>query len=1057
MCLRLTIFTDHLPLDPTVSGISSPFIARPVATTLMTVGIVLAGTIAYTQLPVSPLPQIDFPTIRVQASLPGASPEIMAVSVATPLEKQFTRIAGITEMTSSSSIGTARVVLQFDLNRDINAAARDVQAAINAAAAFLPSNLPQKPTYRKINPTESPIIMMSMQSDVVPRPKLYDIASSIFAQKLAQVPGVGQVFVGGSSLPAVRVEVNPQPVSRYDIGLDQIGLFLAGANANAPKGELSNDREAIPLLTTDQLFEAKDYKNLVIVTRNGAPIRLSDLGRVVDGTEDIRNLGLARGRPAVTIQVLRQPNANIIDTVDRIEALLPQFRASLPAAVHLDVDNDRTLTIRASVHDAQRNMLISLLLVVAVVFVFLRNWRATFIPGVVVPVSLIGTFGAMYLLGYNLDNLSLMALTIATGFVVDDAIVVIENITRHMERGMRPMQAALKGAGEIGFTVLTISISLIAVFIPILLMSGIVGRLFREFAVVLSVAILISMMISLTATPMMCSRLMKTRYRHGWLYRTSERFFEWIRSTYAAALEIVLRNPVPMTLVVLFTVGVSVYLYVKVPKGFFPQQDTGRLGGNIVGQQHISYQSLVEKARWFEQICRADKDVDTVDMVAGTSGGGAGGNQAQIWIQLKPIGERKSSADEVIDRLRKATEDMPGATLYLQAYQDVRVGGRQANAEYQYTIQSPDLQALDAWGPKVLEALSHLPQITDVSSDQQNSGLSSNVVVDRDTASRLGLTAQAVDSALYDAFGQRMVSTMYKSINQYHVVLALEQQWWESPDFLNEVYVQSPRGLTVPLSAFAHFSTGITPISIPHQGEFPSSTVSFNLIDGYSLSDAVTAIGKAELDMGMPASITGHFAGTARAFEESLSTQPILILTALLAVYIVLGILYESLIHPLTIISSLPSAGLGALIALVLFRTELTIIALIGIILLIGIVKKNAIMMIDFALAAERSEGLTPREAIFQACMLRFRPILMTTACALLGGMPLALGRGTGSELRRPLGIAIVGGLVVSQMLTLFTTPVIYLGLDRMRVRFSRRHPQRRRPGILVPGGVQGD
>ena len=1038
-------------------SISSPFISRPVATTLMTVAVTLAGAIAYTQLPVSPLPQIDFPTIRVQASLPGASPEIMAVSVATPLEKQFTRIAGVTEMTSSSSIGTATVTLQFDLSRDINAAARDVQASINAAAGFLPTNLPQNPTYRKINPADAPIMMMSLQSDVVPRPQLYDIASSIFAQKLAQVQGVGQVFVGGSSLPAVRVEVNPQPVSNYNIGLDQIGSFLAGANANSPKGALSNDRMVMPLLVTDQLFQAKDYKDLVIVTRNNAPIRLSDLGRVVDGNEDVRNLGLARGRPAVTIQVLRQPNANIIDTVDRIEALLPQFRASLPPTVHLDVDNDRTTTIRASVIDAQQNMVISILLVIAVVFFFLRNWRATLIPSVVVPVSLIGTFGAMYLLGYNLDNLSLMALTIATGFVVDDAIVVIENITRHMELGMKPMQAAIKGASEIGFTVLSISVSLVAVFIPILLMSGIVGRLFREFAVVLSVAIFISMAISLTATPMMCSRIMREARTHGWFYQTTEKFFEWVISSYAAALGAVLKNSFSMMLVMLLTLGASVYLYIRIPKGFFPQQDTGRLQGTILGQQHISYQSLVEKAQWFERLCRADPDVDTVDMVAGTSGGGAGGNQAQIWMQLKPIGVRHDTADQVIARLRRTTAAMPGATLYLQANQDVRIGGRQSNAQYQYTIQSPDLKALDEWGPKVLDALSQLPQIADVSSDQQNAGLSSNVVVDRDTASRLGLTAQAVDSALYDAFGQRQVSTMYKSINQYHVVLALEQQWWESPDFLNEVYVQTPRGLTVPLSAFTHFTTGITPLAIPHQGQFPSATVSFNLVAGYSLSDAVTAIQKAEIDIGVPASITGKFAGTAQAFQDSLATQPILILTALLAVYIVLGVLYESLVHPLTIISTLPSAGLGALIALVLFKTELTIIALIGIILLIGIVKKNAIMMIDFALAAERNEGLTPHEAIFQACLLRFRPILMTTACALLGGLPLALGRGTGAELRRPLGIAIVGGLIVSQMLTLFTTPVIYLSLDRLRIRFSRRQAGRHRPGILVPGGIPGD
>ena len=1035
-------------------SISSPFIERPVATTLLTIAVTLAGAIGYTQLPVSPLPQIDFPTIRVSASLPGASPEVMAAAVATPLEKQFTRIAGVTEMTSRSSLGGAIVVLQFDMSRDINAAARDVQAAINAAAGYLPTNLPSRPSYRKINPTDSSILNLSLTSDVVPRPKLYDIASSVFAQKLSQVPGVGQVNVGGSSLPAVRVELNPQPVSRYNVGLDQIGGFLASANSIAPKGELQNSWTSTPLSATDQLFEAKDYKNLIVVYRNGAPVRLSDLGRVVDGTEDVRNMGLSRGRPAVMIWVNRQPNANIIDTVDRIKALLPQFRASLPPGVRLDIDSDRTITIRASVDGAQINTLISISLVILVVFIFLRNGWATFIPSISVPVSLIGTFGAMYLLGYNLDNLSLMALTIATGFVVDDAIVVIENITRHIENGMQPLQAALKGAAEIGFTVLSMSVSLIAVFIPILLMGGIVGRLFREFAVVLSVSIAVSMAVSLTATPMMCSRLLRAKRRHGSLYNWTENVFQWIISTYSSALEVALRHSAPMMLLMAATIGASVYLYIKIPKGFFPHQDTGRLSGIIEGQQHISYRSLVEKAEWFERQVRSDPDVETVDMVAGTSGGGFGGNQAQIWLQLKPVGVRKSTVDQVIDRLREKTDAMPGATLYLQANQDIRIGGRQSNGEYQYTLQSQDFNLLSEWGPKVLERMRQLPQIADVSSDLENSGLSSNVIVDRDTAARLGLTAQAVDSALYDAFGQRQVSTMYKSINQYHVVLALEQQWWQSPDFLEKIYVQTPRGTDVPLSAFAHFTEGITPLSLPHQGQFPSATMSFNMPDGVALSDAVAAIEKAEADMGMPASITGRFAGTAQAFQDSLSSQPILILTALCAVYIVLGILYESLIHPLTIISTLPSAGLGALIALVVFKTDLTVIALIGIILLIGIVKKNAIMMIDFALAAERNEGLSSRDAIFQACMLRFRPIMMTTCCALLGGMPLALGHGTGSELRKPLGIAIVGGLIVSQMLTLFTTPVIYLSLDRLRKRFSRPYPGRYRPGILVPGGV---
>jgi multidrug efflux pump len=1037
-------------------SISAPFIERPVATTLLTIALTLAGAIAYFQLPVAALPQVDFPTINVSASLPGASPEVMAASVATPLEKQFTRIAGVTEMTSRSSVGSAQVTLQFDLSRDINAAARDVQASINAAAGFLPSNLPTNPSYKKQNPADQPILILAMTSEVVPRAQLYDTASSIFAQKLAQIEGVGQVQVSGSSLPAVRVEVNPQPVSQYNVGLDQIGTFLQNANANKPKGSLDNGRLTTPLIVSDQLLEAKDYRNLIVVYRNGAPVRLSDLGRVIDSVEDIRNLGLADGKPAVLIQIRRQPNANVVDTVKRIKDMLPRFRASLPPTVDFKIENDRTTTIRDSVRDAQRNMVISIGLVIFVVFVFLRNGWATFIPSISVPVSLIATFGAMYLLGYTLDNLSLMGLTIATGFVVDDAIVVIENITRHIEDGMPAMRAALRGAEEIGFTVLSMSISLIAVFIPILMMPGIIGRLFREFAIVLSVSIAVSLAVSLTATPMMCSRLLKVKHTHGRMYNWTEKFFQWVISTYASALQTVLNHPAPVLFVILLTVGVSGYLYVKIPKGFFPQQDTGRLYGQVQGQQHISYQSLVEKSKWYEQQVRADPDVDTIGITAGGNGGSQGSSSAQIFVQLKP--KRNTTPDQVIARIRQKTSGMPGATLYLQSQQDLRIGGRQSNAQYQYTLTTQDLGQLALWGPRVLDKLSTLPELVDVSSDQQNSGLSSNVVIDRDTASRLGLTAQAVDSALYDAFGQRQVSTMYKSINQYHVVLALEQQWWESPDFLEKIYVQTPRGLSVPLSAFAHFKQVITPLQLPHQGQFPATTVSFNLPDGISLSDAVLAINKAELQMGLPTSITGSFAGTAQAFQDSLSSQPILILTALLAVYIVLGILYESLIHPLTIISTLPSAGVGALIALVLFKTELSIIAMIGIILLIGIVKKNAIMMIDFALAAERT-GMSPRDSIYQACLLRFRPIMMTTACALLGGMPMAFGYGVGSELRQPLGIAIVGGLIVSQMLTLFTTPVIYLYLDRFSKRFSREQPFSHRPGLLIPGGaaVSGD
>jgi multidrug efflux pump len=1037
-------------------SISTPFIERPVATTLLLAAVTLAGGIGYTLLPVSALPEVDFPTIMVSASLPGASPDVMAASVATPLEKQFTRIAGVTEMTSRSSVGSANVTLQFDLSRDINGAAREVQAAINSSAGFLPSNLPSLPRYRKINPADQPILLMTLESDVVPRPQLYDIASSVFAQKLAQVKGVGQVQVGGSSLPAVRVEVNPQPLSRYNVGLDQIGTFLQSANANKPKGSLANSEQEIPIYASDQLFLAKDYKDLVVVYRKGAPVRLSDLGRVIDANEDVRNFGMVNGNPMVQIQINRQPNANIIDTVARIKALMPQFQAQLPPTVRFKIASDRTITTHDSLRDAQRNVIVSIALVVLVVFVFLRSAWSTFIPSVSVPVSIIATFGAMYLIGYTLDNLSLMALTIATGFVVDDAIVVIENITRHLENGMKPMQAALKGAEEIGFTVLSMSISLIAVFIPILMMSGVVGRLFREFAVVLSVSIAISMVVSLTVVPMMCAWLLKEDRGHGLIYNQSEKFYKWIISTYGSALNVVLDHPGTILVTLLLTLGINVYLYDKIPKGFFPQQDTGRLQGAVQGEQHISYLSLLDKAKWFEEKVRMDPDVETVTMVVGSSGGGFGGaNSAMINVQLKPVGVRKSTSDQVVARLRRQTSGVPGATMFLQNSQDVRIGGRQSNAQYQYTLQGPSFDSLAEWGPKLLDRLSALPEIADVSSDQQNSGLSSNVVIDRDTASRLGLTAQAVDSALYDAFGQRQVSVMYKSINQYHVVLALQQQWWESPDFLNTIYVQTPRGTDVPLSTFTHFTQGLTPISLPHQGQFPATTISFNLAENVALSDATAAINQAEVEMGLPANITGKFAGTARVYQEALQNQPILIGTALIAVYIVLGMLYESLIHPLTIISTLPSAGVGALVAMVLFKSNLDLMGMIGIILLIGIVKKNAIMMIDFALAAERNEGMNSRDAIYQACLLRFRPIMMTTMCALLGGMPMALGWGAGAELRKPLGISIVGGLLVSQMLTLFTTPVIYLYFDRLRKRFTRRRPSyRHRPGFLIPGGV---
>jgi len=1034
-------------------SLSTPFIRRPVATTLLTAAVALSGVIAFQMLPVSPLPQVDFPTISVSAGLPGASPEIMATAVATPLEKQFTRIAGVTEMTSSSGLGSTNITLQFDLNRDINAAARDVQAAINAAHAYLPANLPMNPNYRKINPADSPIMIISLTSDVNTQAQMYDVASSFFAQKLSQISGVGQVFVGGSSLPAVRVELNPQPVNNYGLSFDTIASFLSSANANRPKGELMNGTTAMQLQSTDQLLQASQYQNLVVTYRNGAPIRLSDLGRVVDSVEDLRNMGSANGKPSVLIIINRQPNANIIDTVDRIREVLPQFEAALPPTVNLRVDNDRTTTIRASVSDVEATMLASIALVILVVFVFLRNGWATFIPSISVPISLIGTFSIMYLLGYSIDNLSLMALTISTGFVVDDAIVVIENITRLLENGESPMQAALRGAAEIGFTVVSMSTSLIAVFIPILLMGGIVGRLFREFAMTLSIAIMVSMCVSLTTTPMMCARLLKVTHNHGRLYKASERFFNWILSAYASALRVVLNHPSLTLVVMIATLALNVYLYVAIPKGFFPEQDTGRLMGNVQADQSISFQAMVPKVRFFIQQVLSDPDVESVDAFTGGGRGGAT-NSAHMFIQLKDIGERKGTVDDVIARVRRKTSGVPGATLFLQASQDIRVGGRSSSALYQFTITTQDLKVLNEWAPKVLAKLRTLPELADVNTDQQNAGLSANVVVDRDTAARLGLTVASVDTALYSAFGQRQVSTMYKSINQYHVIMEVAPEYWQDPTTLDKIYVTTTRGASVPLSSFTRFSPGNTPLSIPHQGQFPAVTISFNLRNNVSLGQAVDAINRAEIEMGMPANIVGKFAGTAQAYQDSLENEPVLIATALIAVYIVLGMLYESLIHPLTILSTLPSAGVGALIALIICHEELTVIALIGIILLIGLVKKNAILMIDFALAAERNEGKNSRDAIYEACILRFRPIMMTTMAALFGGLPLALGTGTGYELRRPLGIAIVGGLIVSQMLTLFTTPVIYLFLDRLRGHAANVRPRRRRPGILIPGGA---
>jgi multidrug efflux pump len=1024
-------------------NISEPFIRKPVATTLLTIAIALAGGVAFRLLPVSPLPQVDFPTISVGAGLPGASPETMASAVATPLERQFGRIAAVTEMTSSSSLGSTHITLQFDLNRNIDAAARDVQAAINAARGYLPANLPNNPSYRKVNPADSPIFMLALTSPLLSKGQMYDAASSIMAQKLSQVDGVGQVVVGGSSLPSVRIELNPTALNKYGIGLEQVRGVLAGANANTPKGHFSDDHRMWEVGANDQLFRAVDYQPLLITYHNGTAVRVGDVGRAVDAAEDIRNSGYANGKPSVLVIIFRQPGANIIDTVDRIRDLLPQLKASIPQSIDMRVAMDQTVTIRASVHDVERALTISVLLVILVVFFFLRDPRTTFIPSVAVPVSLIATFGVMYLFGYSLDNLSLMALTISTGFVVDDAIVVIENITRYLEQGMHPFQAALRGAREIGFTVVTISLSLIAVFIPLLMMGGIVGRLFREFAVTLSVAILVSMVVSLTTTPMMCAHLLKQQTSHGWLYRISERIFTWNMNAYGRTLSFVLRHPAATLAVLLGTIALNVYLFIRVPKGFFPQQDNGRIMGAIQGDQDTSFQAMDRTLLQMVKIVAADPAVDTVNGFTGGSWAGTS-NTARMFISLKPLAERNVTADLIIARLRPKLARIPGATLYLQASQDVRVGGRMSNALYQFTMRGDNLQDLVDYAPRMLQELRTVPLITDVSSDQQNRGLQAMIQYDRGTAARFGISPQLIDNTLYDAFGQRQVSTMYKAINQYHVVMEVAPEYWQDPQFLKEIYVRSPAGHPVPLSAFSKFSPTTAPLAVTHQGLFPAVTLSFNLQPGIALGDAVEAINATAARVGLPPTIHTGFAGTAQAYQDSLGSEPLLIATALAAVYIVLGMLYESYIHPITILSTLPSAGVGALLALMLTRTDLSVIAIIGIILLIGIVKKNAIMMIDFAIAAERNEGKNSRDSIFEACMLRFRPIFMTTMAAMLGALPLALGRGTGSELRRPLGITIIGGLLVSQMLTLYTTPVVYLYFDRLQRWWHRVRGRRR-------------
>ena len=1092
-------------------GPSTPFIRRPIGTTLLTLGLAAAGAVAFFKLPVSPLPQVDFPTISVQATLPGASPEDVATTVASPLERHLGQIADVSEMTSTSTVGSVRITLQFGLSRNIDGAARDVQAAINAARADLPTSLRTNPTYRKVNPADAPIMVLALTSDTKTRGELYDAASTVLAQKLSQVEGIGEVAVGGGSLPAVRAELIPQALFKYGIGLEDVRAALASANAHSPKGGIDVGGQRYQIYANDQATRAADYQSLIIAYRNGAPVFLTDVGKVTDSVENLRNAGLANGKPAILIILYRQPGANIISTVDNVKGLLPQLRASISPAIDLQVAVDRSTTIRQSLRDVERTLILAVLLVILVVFAFLRNLRATLVPVVAVSVSLIATFGVMYLFGYSLDNLSLMALTVATGFVVDDAIVVLENITRYLEEGTPPLQAALKGASEVGFTVLSMSISLIAVFIPILLMGGIVGRLFREFAMVISISIMISLAISLSTTPMMCAVLLRrdTGIGHGRLYRMSERFFDATLNAYRRTLTVALRHPLSMILILVAVIGLNFYLYIIIPKGFFPQQDTGRLVGAIQADQSISFQLMQQKLTQFIGIIKNDPAVDTA---VGFTGGGQT-NSGFVFVSLKPLGERKISADGVIARLRREMAVIPGATLFLQAVQDIRVGGRASQAQYQFTLQGPTFEELNEWTPKIAAALQGDPNLTDVNSDQQNKGTESNVVIDRDSASRLGITVSQIDNTLYDAFGQRQVSTIYVARNQYHVIMEVAPQFWQNPETLRDVWVstagaavggsqatnavagtasfgkaqtdtantQAARNLAtnsigatgktvsstgsavstkqetmIPLSAVAHFERGATPLAVNHQGLLVANTISFNLPPNGSLSTAIASIERAMNRIGVPATIRGTFQGTAKAFQDSLSNQPFLILAALVTIYIVLGVLYESYVHPLTILSTLPSAGVGALLALMAFKTEFSIMSLIGVMLLIGIVKKNAIMMIDFALDAERKRGLSSLDAIHEACMLRFRPIMMTTMAAMLGALPLAIGIGEGGELRQPLGIAIVGGLILSQVLTLYSTPVIYLYMDRFRF-WSRRlrgdHPPPLAPdSTLQPG-----
>jgi len=1012
------------------------FIYRPVATILLTLAVTLCGVLAFRLLPVAPLPQVDFPVIMVSASLPGASPETMASSVATPLERALGRIAGVNEMTSSSSLGSTRIILQFDFERDINGAARDVQAAINAAQSLLPSGMPSRPTYRKANPSDAPIIILTLTSDTLSQGALYDFASTQLAQTIAKIEGVGDVDVGGSSLPAVRVDLNPQALFNQGVSLDAVRTAISEANVRRPQGALEDSDRRWQIQANDELKTAAEYQPLIIHYHNGAAVKLQDVATVTDSVQDVRNAGMTNAKPAILLIIRKAPDANIIETVDRIRARVPELREIIPASIDLQIAQDRSPTIRASLKEVEQTLVISVALVILVVFLFLRSGRATFIPAIAVPVSLIGTFTAMYLCGFSLNNLSLMALTIATGFVVDDAIVVLENISRHLEAGVKPLQAALQGVREVGFTVLSMSLSLVAVFLPLLLMGGLPGRLFREFAVTLSVAIGISLVVSLTLTPMMC----------GWLLKASKpktqprkrgigRVLTAMQEGYATSLQWVLRHTRLVGVVLLATIALNIWLYIAIPKTFFPEQDTGRLMGGIQADQSISFQAMRGKLEDFMKIIRDDPAVDNVTGFTG----GSRVNSGMMFISLKPLGERKETSQQVIDRLRKKLAREPGASLFLMAVQDIRVGGRQSNASYQYTLLSDDLAALREWEPKIRKAFSTLPELADVNSDQQDNGAEMSLIYDRETMSRLGISVQDANGLLNNAFGQRQISTIYQPLNQYKVVMQVDPRYTQDISALNQMFVINSDGKPIPLSSFARWQPANAPLSVNHQGLSAASTIAFNLPSGVSLSEASAAIDRTMTALGVPSTVRGSYAGTAQIFQDTMNSQVFLILAAIATVYIVLGILYESYVHPLTILSTLPSAGVGALLALELFGAPFSLIALIGIMLLIGIVKKNAIMMVDFAIEAQRKGDLSPEQAIFQACLLRFRPIMMTTLAALFGALPLVISSGDGAELRQPLGITIVGGLVMSQLLTLYTTPVVYLFFDRLRLRFTRQ------------------